>query len=116
METEKKPRKTYTREYKIEAVRLTTEGGIKVAQAARDLDINESTLHLWRRQFREWGAGPTAGKGDLSLAEENRRLRKELAITREERDFLKKRPSGWQRKRIESPVHRRRQEPAAGQT
>ena len=67
METEKKPRKTYTREFKVEAVRLTTEGGIKVAQAARDLGINENTLHIWRRQFRQWGAGPTAGKGDLTL-------------------------------------------------
>ncbi len=54
---EKKPRKTYTREFKIEAVRMTTEGGIKVAQAARELGINENTLHIWRRQFREWGAG-----------------------------------------------------------
>ena len=90
MNTEKKPRKVYTREYKIEAVRLTTEGGIAVAQAARDLGINENTLHNWRRQFRQWGAGPAAGKESLSLAEENRRLRKELANAREERDFLKK--------------------------
>ncbi len=90
METEKKPRKTYTREFKIEAVRMTTEGGIKVAQAARELGINENTLHLWRRQFREWGAGPNAGKEALSQAEEIQRLRKELARVREERDFLKK--------------------------
>ena len=90
METEKRSRKTYTREYKQEAVRLTTEGGISVAQAARDLGINENTLHNWRRQYRQWGAGPAASNADLSLAEENRRLRKELAITREERDFLKK--------------------------
>jgi transposase len=87
---EKQPRKTYSREYKIEAVRLTTAGGQSVAQVARDLGLNENTLHNWRRQFREWGAGPTAGKEALSLAEENRRLRKELATAREERDFLKK--------------------------
>ena len=90
MDTEKKPRKSYTREYKIEAVRLTTEGGIPVAQAARDLGINENTLHNWRRQFRQWGAGPSAGKEALSLAEENRRLRRDNAALREERDFLKK--------------------------
>jgi transposase len=86
----KRPRKIYSREYKIEAVRMTTEGGIKVAQAARDLGINENTLHNWRREFRQWGAGPKAGKEDLSLAEEKRRLRKLLADTQEERDFLKK--------------------------
>ena len=90
MDTEKKPRRTYSREYKIEAVRLTTEGGVSVAKAARDLEINESTLHNWRRQFRQWGAGPGAGKEALSQAEEMQRLRKDLARVREERDFLKK--------------------------
>ena len=90
MNTEKQPRKTYTREYKIEAVRLTTAGGASVAQTARDLGINENTLHNWRRQFREWGAGPMADKEALSLAEENRRLRRDNVILREERDFLKK--------------------------
>jgi len=90
LKTEKKPRKVYTREYKIEAVRLTTEGGIPVAQAARDLEINENTLHNWRRQFRQWGAGPGAGKEALSQAEEMQRLRRDNAKLREERDFLKK--------------------------
>jgi len=90
LDTEKKPRRTYSREYKIEAVRLTTEGGVSVAKAARDLEVNENTLHNWRRQFRRWGAGPTAGKEVLTVVEESRRLRKELAQVREERDFLKK--------------------------
>jgi transposase len=90
LDTEKKPRKAYTREFKIEAVRMTTEGGISVAQAARDLEINENTLHNWRRQFRQWGAAPNAGKEALSQAEEIQRLRRENAKLREERDFLKK--------------------------
>lgn len=90
MDTEKKPRKTYTREFKIEAVRMTTEGGMSVAQAARDLELNENTLHNWRRQFRQWGAAPNAGKEALSQAEEIQRLRRDLARVREERDFLKK--------------------------
>ena len=90
MDTEKKPRKTYTREYKIEAVRMTTEGGVPVAQAARDLEINENTLHNWRRQFRQWGAAPNAGKEALTQAEEIQRLRRDNAKLREERDFLKK--------------------------
>jgi transposase len=90
LDTEKKPRKSYTREFKIEAVRMTTEGGLSVAQAARDLELNENTLHNWRRQFRQWGAAPNAGKEALSQAEEIQRLRKDLARVREERDFLKK--------------------------
>jgi transposase len=60
--TEKKLRKTYTREFKIEAVRMTTEGGIKVARAARDLGLGKNTLYKWRREFRQWGAGPKAGR------------------------------------------------------
>jgi transposase len=87
---EKKPRKSYSREFKIEAVRMTTEGGVSVAQAARDLEINENILHNWRQQFRQWGAGPGAGKEALSQAEEIQRLRRENAKLREERDFLKK--------------------------
>jgi transposase len=90
METEKRPRRSYTREFKIEAVRMTTEGGMSVAQAARDLELNENTLHNWRRQFRQWGAAPNAGKEALSQAEEIQRLRRDLARVREERDFLKK--------------------------
>jgi len=90
LDTEKKPRRTYSREYKIEAVRMTTEGGVSVAKAARDLEVNENTLHNWRRQFRQWGAGPGAGKEALSQAEEMQRLRRENAKLREERDFLKK--------------------------
>jgi transposase len=87
---EKKPRKSYSREFKIEAVRMTTEGGVPVAQAAQDLEINENTLHNWRRQFRQWGAAPNAGKEALSQAEEIQRLRRENAKLREERDFLKR--------------------------
>jgi transposase len=69
---------------------MTTEGGMSVAQAARDLELNENTLHNWRRQFRQWGAAPNAGKEALSQAEEIQRLRRDLARVREERDFLKK--------------------------
>ena len=90
MDTEKKPRKSYSREFKIEAVRMTTEGVVSVAQAARDLEINENTLHNWRRQFRQWGAGPGSGKEALSQAEEIQRLRRDNIKLREERDFLKK--------------------------
>jgi transposase len=90
LEPDKRPRKSYAREFKIEAVRMTTEGGVSVAQAARDLEINENTLHNWRRQFRQWGAAANAGREALSQAEEIQRLRKELAETQKERDFLKK--------------------------
>jgi transposase len=90
-ESAKPVRKIYAREYKIEAVRMTTEGGVSVAQAARDLGVNENTLHKWRQQLRVDPQQAFPGKGHMKpLEEENRRLRRENAILREERDFLKK--------------------------
>jgi transposase len=93
METEsvKPTRKTYSREYKIEAVKLTTRGGLTVAQAARDLGLNENTLHKWRQQLRADSEHAFPGKGHMKpLEEENRKLRRENAILKEERDFLKR--------------------------
>jgi transposase-like protein len=74
----------------IEGVRMTSEGGVSVAKAARDLEVNEIILHNWRRQFRQWGAAPNAIREALSQAEEIQPLRNDLADTQEERDFLKK--------------------------
>jgi len=91
MEITKKPRRTYTREFKIEAVRLATESGSSVARVAKDLGINENTLYNWRLEFRKDQEHAFPGKGHMKpLEEENRRLRRENAILREERDFLKK--------------------------
>jgi transposase len=53
LERAKKARKVYSREYRIEAVRLTTESGISVVKAAPDLGLNENTLHNWRQLFRQ---------------------------------------------------------------
>ena len=43
-------RRKFSREFKIEAVRLVTDRGVAVAQAARDLDVAESVLRRWRCQ------------------------------------------------------------------
>ena len=50
-------RRTFSREFKIEAVKLVTERGVAVAQACRDLDLSESVLRRW---MRELGTGPTS--------------------------------------------------------
>ena len=42
-------RRKFSREFKIEAVRLVTDRGVAVAQAARDLDVAESVLRRWMR-------------------------------------------------------------------
>lgn len=91
METTKSKRKTYTREYKLEAVRLTTEDGLSVAQVARDLGLHANMLRKWRRQLQSDPQDAFPGKGRMKpLEEEIHRLRRENAQLREERDFLKK--------------------------
>jgi transposase len=90
MEPEKK-RKVYTREFKVEAVRLTTEPDQSVAQVARDLGLNENTLWRWRQQLKDEPQAAFPGRGRLKPQEEElRRLRREVQVLRQERDFLKK--------------------------
>ena len=86
-------RKKYTREFKLEAVRLVVEQGRPAREIARDLGINESLLHHWKRRFREEGALAFPGNGRVSGSEQEREiqeLRKELARVKQEREILKK--------------------------
>lgn len=84
-------RRKYTREFKIEAVRLVTEGGQGVAETARELGINANLLGRWKMQLAEDGEEAFPGKGRLKpLEEEVRRLQGEVKRLRQERDFLKK--------------------------
>ena len=90
MEAEKK-RKSYTRQFKQDAVNLVIGGGRKVSEVARDLGIEENTLHRWKRELSADGVGAFPGKGHTnSLEEENRRLRRELEQAIEDREILKK--------------------------
>ena len=84
-------RQTYTAEFKCEAVRLVTEHGYSVAEAARNLGLNAQMLQRLKRELaaRENGAFP--GKGRLSPdQEEVHRLREDNKRLRMERDILKK--------------------------
>ena len=44
-------RRKFSREFKLEAVRLVRERGVAVAQAARDLDVHENVLRKWAKEF-----------------------------------------------------------------
>ena len=44
-------RRRFSREFKLEAVRLVKERGVAVAQAARDLDLHENVLRKWVREL-----------------------------------------------------------------
>jgi transposase len=88
-------RRQFTREFKLEAVRLVVEKGRKVSEVARDLGIRPDMLRTWKRQVESRsGLSPTdvfPGNGQLtSQDEEIRRLRRELEMARQENAFLKK--------------------------
>ncbi len=83
--------RTFTTEFKLEAVRLAQTSGKRVSQVARDLGIADSTLFHWCKQLAEKGAEAFPGSGhQTALEEENRRLKRELDQVRQERDILKK--------------------------
>ena len=86
-----KPRRTFTREFKVEAVKLITQQGRSFAQAAANLGIAESLLRKWKKDFDAQGDQAFPGKGNLpALEEELRRLRAENKRLQMERDILKK--------------------------
>jgi transposase len=87
----KQKNRKYTREFKIEAVRLCEEDERPVAEVARRLGIPANNLYKWRTQFGADGEEAFPGKGKLnSRDEELRRLSRENMRLREERDILKK--------------------------
>lgn len=82
--------RTFTKEFKLEAVHLVQQSGKSQAQIARDLGIADSTLPHWCKEFAEAGAQAFPGSGHQMAAEEEvRRLKRELEVTRQERDILK---------------------------
>jgi transposase len=84
-------RRSYTREFKVEAVKLVTEEGYSVAEAARSLGIHETLLRSWKLALQGRGEQAFPGPGHLPpFEEELRRLRAENQRLRQERDILKK--------------------------
>lgn len=84
-------RRKFSREFKVEAVKLVTERGVSVAQAARDLDVAESVLRRWMRELTSAPAAAFPGNGQMRADQaEIAALKKEVARLRAERDILKK--------------------------
>jgi transposase len=82
------PRRTYTREFKISAVKLVNEQGYSIPDAAKSLGVDHHCVRDWLAKLSsEPGLAPS---GDGALASELRRLRKENARLLMERDILKK--------------------------
>ena len=84
-------RRKFSREFKLEAVKLVTGRGVSVAQACRDLDVAESVLRRWMRELAGAPASAFPGQGQLRAEQaEIAALKKEVARLKAERDILKK--------------------------
>lgn len=87
----KQARRIYTREFKQEAVDLVTRSGKPMAEIERDLGLSKGLLKQWVCEAKQDGEQAFPGKGRLKADDEQvRRLERELAIVKEERDILKK--------------------------
>lgn len=86
-------RKVYTAEFKREAVRLSEQAGVSVAQIAQELGVSDYSLYKWRKKAKESGELAFPGNGKVALTaeqQENVRLKRELERVKQERDILKK--------------------------
>ncbi|MGH7621984.1 MAG: transposase [Gemmatimonadaceae bacterium] len=88
----RRERRTFSAEFKAEAVALVTERraqGVNLTQVGRELDVRPDQLRAWARQQAPETRtdGPIAGE---SVEQEVRRLRREVAVLRQEQAFAKK--------------------------
>jgi transposase len=87
----KKPKRTYTREFKLEAIQLYENTSKSMSEVERELGITPYLMSKWVRQFRQEEEQAFPGKGKMTEGEEElRRLRREVAILKQEREILKK--------------------------
>jgi transposase len=88
----RRTRRTFTADFKREAVRLVTDEGHDLLAVARDLDLEPKMLRRWRDALSKQGSSAFPGKGHQTPdQEELRRLQREVERLRQERDILKKR-------------------------
>ena len=84
----------YSREEKIAAVKLVTEGGRSLPSVANEYGIHENTLWKWKRQYAMNPEGAFHGEPVLTAAEaqerELQKLRRRVRELEDENDFLKK--------------------------
>jgi transposase len=87
---ERKEYKRYSREFKLEAVRLAALGERPKAQIARQLGIRVNQLRKWKLEFEAEERAGTAPKPAQVVQDDPRALRRENAELREEIELLKK--------------------------
>src|ERR1700710_11229 len=83
-------RRQFSREVKLEAVRLVRGRGVSVVQASRDLDIGENILRRWIKELTAEPEQAFPGQGQVKPEQQEiDRLRREVAKLKGERDILK---------------------------
>ena len=84
-------RRRFTREFKLEAVKLIRERGVSVAQASRDLGVQGTVLRNWVKALADDPQHAFPGHGQLKPEQaEIARLKREVTKLKAERDILKK--------------------------
>ena len=93
MTRKRQPYKTYTREFKIEAVRLMTESDRPSAEIATELGVRRNQLYKWKEQLAAQGEAAFSGKTGPKPKDQQSemvKLKKENDGLREEVEILKK--------------------------
>ncbi|HRE33272.1 MAG TPA: transposase [Candidatus Berkiella sp.] len=102
-------RRKFTKEFKVEAVKLVTIHGYSVEEAAKNLGVGKSSLCKWVREYRDANEDTNQvfpGKGNLNPQDaEIKKLQKALAKITRERDILKKRWDTLQKTPIKVSIH-----------
>jgi transposase len=84
-------RRRFTREFKLEAVRLIKERGVSYAQAAQELGVHQSVLRNWVKAFADDPQHAFPGQGQMKPEQlEIAQLKREVIRLKAERDILKK--------------------------
>jgi len=92
LNTMRKQRQTYSREFKLKLVELCKVKG-NISAVSREYDVNIKSLHRWIAESEQYDGGSFPGRGKPKMTEsqaELAALKKELAVVKEERDILKK--------------------------
>lgn len=88
-----RPRKTYTKEEKLEIVKLSLDEGQAIKGLAERFEVSENTIYNWRKIYLKNKDASFPGKGNKTMTESERKIKeleKELREMKLERDILKK--------------------------
>lgn len=92
MSQQRRPYKTYPKEFKLEALRLLEESGRPASEIAMELGLRRNQLYKWKEQMAKKGDVPSSKIGRPKKEEQSEvsKLRQELKRLQEENEILKK--------------------------